>query len=387
MIPLPPLALYLHIPFCVHKCPYCDFSSEALTEMPETAYVDALMAEMRLWRRHQAEDGRALIAIYLGGGTPSLLGGVSMARILGAVRDLWPLAPGCEISMEANPESVTDERLEGWRRAGVNRISLGLQALDEGRLVLLERPHDLVAARRALAAVKAAGFQRFGLDLIHSTPGHDLEVWRDELAEALAVQPDHLSCYGLSLEPETPFYQRQQAGRLILPDEEQQRELFQETRRILDAAGYAPYEISNFAPLEGRCLHNLNYWRFGDYLGFGAAAHGKLTDGRGRVRRYHHADRAEAYMETLEAGDIPWREMPLEPLEAASECVVMGLRLQEGMCRGTYAALAGEDLLQRCGDAVIRFREMGLLELDETHIRLTPEGVLLADGVMAEFLV
>ncbi|MBF0589726.1 MAG: radical SAM family heme chaperone HemW, partial [Magnetococcales bacterium] len=367
------------------KCPYCDFASEAHEVIPEQPYLEALLREMALWRHRYPHDERPLISIYLGGGTPSLMRPQSVARLLSVIGELWPLAADCEISMEVNPESATPERLAGYRQAGMNRISLGIQALDERRLKSLQRPHDLATARRVMGWVRQQGFERFGLDLIFATPGHTPELWHQELEEALAAQPDHLSCYALTLEPGTPFHRRMEAGDLQLPDEEMGLALFQQTRQVLTAAGYPPYEISNFAPPSGRCRHNVNYWAFGDYLGFGAGAHGKWSDGGGAVWRMDHSEGVRGYLKAVEQGK-PWRAKRLSSQDAASECVMMGLRMQEGMHRATYAGYAGEDLTARWPEETARFVEMGLLALEDSHIRLTPEGVLLADGIMAEFL-
>lgn len=384
-----PLGLYCHVPYCVAKCPYCDFASRAVARdrVPGERYGAALVAELAQWRRRLAGDPRPLASLYFGGGTPSLLEPATIARVLEGVRNHWPLDEGCEITLEANPESVTAETLTGYRAAGVTRLSIGVQSLDDQRLSHLGRPHDTATARRAVALARRAGFTNLSLDLIYATPGHDPERWRRELQEAAALGVEHLSCYALTVEPHTPLHRQVAAGTITLPGEGEQLELFLTTRATLTALGYPPYEISNFAPPGRECRHNLLYWEFGDYLGVGAGAHGKLTGAGNRLRRFANAPDGEAYLAALEADDPPpGEEWQPTPGEAAAEALMMGLRLQAGMARATYAALAGADLLSLRGGAVERLVTGGLLEVTAERVRLTAGGTAVANGVMRELI-
>ncbi|MBF0367939.1 MAG: radical SAM family heme chaperone HemW [Magnetococcales bacterium] len=382
--PLPknrPLSLYLHLPFCAHKCPYCDFASQVENTLPEERYTHSLLKEIRAWRQWLATDDRPLASIFIGGGTPSLFQPASIATILEVISDQFDLFPTCEITLEANPESVTVERLSGYLEAGINRFSLGIQAFSDDRLKQLERPHRLAKAQAAIVAAREAGVDNLNLDLIFGTPGHTLEQWQGELFRALEFSPEHLSCYQLTVEPGTPFHVRKMDRRL--PEEEIQLELFQETRSILSHHGYLPYEISNFAKPGYPCRHNDHYWLFGDYLGLGASAHGKWTGEDGATHRSVHSVSPESYMESMEADPPAIPPMtPVSPEEAASECLLMGLRRKEGMARALYREIAGADLLERKPREVERFVEEGLVRVTPERVWLTDKGLLLGDGVM-----
>ncbi|MBF0425857.1 MAG: radical SAM family heme chaperone HemW [Magnetococcales bacterium] len=387
MIP-PPLALYLHIPFCTRKCPYCDFYSRAgITPEKETAYIDALLRELFHWRQHLQTDPRPLGSVFFGGGTPSLLSVASITRILNTIRTLWPLAPEAEITLEANPDSATQQRLEGYRAAGVNRLSLGVQAFDHKRLHLLGRIHSVEAARQALRAARAAGFDNLGLDLIYATPGHTLAAWQEELAEAMSWNPEHISCYTLTLEPDTPFA-RQHAQ--TLPEEEIALELFQATRGILAEQGWPPYEISNFAKPGRHCRHNSNYWTFGDYLGVGAAAHGKLTrldTPTPQVYRTGNPADIAAYVNALRPGSpSPIRETFQTRDETAADALIMGLRQEIGLERPLYQWIKGIDIVTEKSRQLDPLRAAGWIDHTPERLFLTPRGVVLADTILASLL-
>lgn len=379
---LPPLSLYVHIPFCAAKCPYCDFASTVVEVLPERSYLDTLVRELTWYRRRLAAEGRPLHSIFIGGGTPSLLRGETIAALLRHVRALWPLEEGCEITLEANPESATADRMALWRAGGVNRLSLGIQAFDPERLAFLGRIHTVERSERAIAAARDAGFERINLDLIHTTPGQTVRGWREEMERALTWEPGHVSAYQLTLEPGTPFFGRYRST----GDEEQALALFEETRRFWADNGLFPYEISNFSRPGQMCRHNLNYWRFGDYLGVGAAAHGKLTGGDGVIRRTVNPAGLGAYMAAWrapvgEGGGAVLRAV--SPEEAGGECWLMGLRLAEGMRRETCRRVTGRDPVEDHGQVVENLLQSGFLTVDSERVALTARGVPVLDAILA----
>ncbi|MBF0263592.1 MAG: radical SAM family heme chaperone HemW [Magnetococcales bacterium] len=373
----PPLTLYIHLPFCIRKCPYCDFHSLPDRLGDESAYVARLIVELRHWRGFFAQDTRLLHAIFFGGGTPSLLQASSIGSILEAVRLTWPLEPGCEITLEANPESCQREKMAVWREAGINRVSLGIQALDDQRLRLLGRPHDRAGALEAARGLLESGFTHLNADLIYATPGQSLDSWRGELREAVGLGLGHLSCYALTLEEGTPFQARHAAGRMVLPDEALSLAFFGFTRHFLAEHGYEPYEISNFARAGQACRHNGNYWAYGDYLGIGSGAHGKWSDGAGVTWRW--ANPADLSVYLRESFATPER---LSAREAGMECVMMGLRTRVGVERARYRGVTGVDLVEACGARVMGLVEAGLLEVDGERVRVTEVGVSRLDGIV-----
>lgn len=408
-----PLTLYVHVPFCLSKCPYCDFRSMALASVPEQRYLKAVIRELTLRRQQLSHDRRPLHAIFFGGGTPSLFKAATIAGFLEQILALWPVSTTCEITLEANPESATLEKMRDWRQMGINRLSLGIQAFDPLRLQLLERPHDLPSARRAIRQARRVGFDNLNLDLIYATPGHTLQIWEKELQEAMAWEPQHLSCYALSIEPGTPFFQRSQTSSWNAVGETMETALFRQTWRMLPQGGWFPYEISNFArllpqassssSLEGWansasklvCLHNRNYWSFGDYLGVGAAAHSKLStvtkceatrDAMIQVWRHVNPDTPEAYMTVVEAGGSPLQTVQTSSEEAGRECLLMGLRHDQGVRRTLYQCLTGKDLLSHQARNLALLAEAGLLSIDSQRVRLTEKGILLADAITVKLL-
>jgi len=310
--PLPPLALYVHIPWCVQKCPYCDFNSHALKQgLPETAYIDALLEDLEadLFR----VPGRELSSIFIGGGTPSLLSAEAIARLLAGIRARIPFADDIEITMEANPGTVEAGRFAGFQAAGINRISIGVQSFDSAQLQKLGRIHDPDQASSAARQAAGLGLRSFNLDLMHGLPGQSLEQALDDLRQAIALAPPHLSWYQLTIEPNTAFGARPPQ----LPEDETLWDIQEQGHALLLAAGYRQYEISAYAKPGFECQHNLNYWRFGDYLGIGCGAHGKLTDAatgviQRTVKIKHpkgYLDPARAYLDecwTVSADELPF---------------------------------------------------------------------------------
>ncbi|MBF0098125.1 MAG: radical SAM family heme chaperone HemW [Magnetococcales bacterium] len=386
---LPALTLYMHIPFCQQKCPYCDFRSEVMSPWPEEAYVAAVQRELQ-WRRQQlAEDVRPLQAIFIGGGTPSLLAPRSVEGLLSCVYTLWPVVDDCEITLEANPESATLEKMQAWRAMGVNRLSLGIQALTEERLQALQRPHDLATARLAIRHAQQVDFSTLNLDLIYATPGQSIDGWQQELVEAMAWGAEHLSCYTLTIEEGTPLHTRLQQGTWLPLEEEKETQLFLHTRRQLAAGGWPAYEISNFARPGHHCRHNSNYWVYGDYLGVGVAAHGKWSLADGRRLRSQNRRSIAAYLafmarDALREADHPfWQVQSLTPQEAGQEIVLLGLRHAAGVDRALYRQVTGLELVQEKQALLQQWREAGWVQWDAARLQLTESGLLRADGLIA----
>lgn len=335
----PSLALYLHWPFCRAKCPYCDFNSHVREAVDEARWRDALLAELA---RHAAEtSGRRLGSIFVGGGTPSLMPPATLAAVLAAAHDHWPPRGPVEITLEANPTSVEAGRLRDFRAAGVNRVSLGVQALEPTALAFLGRAHGVAEAVFALELARAT-FPRVSFDLIYARPGQSVAAWRAELARALALGADHLSLYQLTIEPGTRFHTLHAAGRLALPDDETQAQLWEVTQELTEAAGLVAYEVSNHARPGAECRHNLIYWRSGEWLGIGPGAHGRLELGGQRLAT--EAIRLpEAWLRAVERrGSGERLRTPLGAADQLAELLLMGLRLAEGVPLERLERLAAE---------------------------------------------
>mgnify|MGYP005839095631 CR=1 FL=1 len=376
---LPPLSLYVHLPWCLKKCPYCDFNShESKGELPQREYVDALVADLEaslplVW-------GRRVVSVFVGGGTPSLFSPAAIERLLDAVRARLPLEPGGEITLEANPGTFERERFRAYRAAGVTRLSIGVQSFDDASLRALGRVHD---ARQALAAVDEAAhtFDTFNLDLMYALPGQTLEGLERDLARALAFAPPHLSVYHLTLEPNTVFATRPPAG---LPDDDTASAMLDAIVERTAAAGLARYEVSAFARAGHRCVHNLNYWRFGDYLGLGAGAHGKLSFPDRIVRQVRWRDPA-TYLQRVAEGRAVSNEHVVGAADLPFEFVLNALRLREGFALALFAERTGlsPSVLD---DALQVAAARGLVERDGTHVRPTARGFDFLSDLQALFL-
>ncbi len=375
--PPPGPGLYLHLPWCLRKCPYCDFNSHPLAgEVPEQAYVEALLADLE----HDLPllGGRSIASVFIGGGTPSLFSGRAIGRLLEGIASRLPLAGDVEITLEANPGTVDAGRFRDYRGAGVNRLSLGVQSFDDRMLERLGRIHDATQARLAFATARAAGFDNINLDLMFGLPGQDPGQALDDLAQALALAPEHLSWYELTLEPGTPFHHHPPR----LPAEEELVRMQEAGLERLEAAGYHRYEVSAFA-LEGRaCRHNLNYWRYGDYLGIGAGAHGKLTTGDTILRRRRpghpgHYLAGAGDPRRLEEQEVPPEERPLEFMMNA-------MRLVDGVPAALFPERTGLSLAS-CAGAVEQAVGAGLMESAES-LRPTPAGLRYLNDLLALFL-
>lgn len=372
--------LYLHWPFCRAKCPYCDFNSHVASAVDHRRWLAAYRAEIA---RIAAETGpRTLGSIFFGGGTPSLMPPELVAGILEAVRAAWPLAGDPEVTLEANPTSVEAERFRSFRDAGINRVSVGLQALDDNDLRRLGRRHDAAEGRAALGLAQSV-FPRVSFDLIYARQHQTPAAWRAELAAALALGPEHLSLYQLTIEDGTPFAARAARGRLAgLPDEDRAAALYDITQELCDAAGLPAYEISNHARPGAECRHNLVYWRSGDFAAIGPGAHGRLTLAGRRLATEGHREpmRWLAAVETAGSGESD--RVALSSAEAAEEYALMGLRLPEGIDPGRLAAAGRPANPARAA----RLVELGLIECDDRRLRVAPRGRLLLDRIIAELL-
>ncbi|MBA4748518.1 MAG: coproporphyrinogen III oxidase [Sphingopyxis sp.] len=371
-----PLALYIHWPFCVAKCPYCDFNSHVRESVDQSIWQAALLADLR----HEAAllPDRHVSSIFFGGGTPSLMPPATVAALIGEAQRVWGLSEDCEITLEANPNSVEVANFAALAAAGVNRVSIGVQSFDAQALDFLGRAHDADEARRAIATAQAH-FARVSFDLIYARPGQSLGVWEAELAEALAFGTDHLSLYQLTIEPGTRFATLAAKGDLIIPDGDAAADLFEATDAMTRAAGLPRYEVSNHARIGSESRHNLTYWRYGDYAGVGPGAHG-----RRRAQATERHKKPENFLGAVERNGHGIKvEADLVPMQRASEALVMGLRLTEGVVLAQVEAksgLARGDFLDT--GAVARLAAQGLVMLDGDRLAVTDAGILLLDSVL-----
>jgi putative oxygen-independent coproporphyrinogen III oxidase len=380
----PALAIYVHWPFCLSKCPYCDFNSHVRDTVDHDRWRTALLAELD----HYADrtPGRTVTSIFFGGGTPSLMEPATAAAVIERVAQRWTMAPGVEITLEANPSSVESARFADLAAAGVNRVSLGVQALDDASLAFLGRRHNATEALAALAVAKRQ-FARTSFDLIYARPGQSVADWRIELERALEEGTEHLSVYQLTIEEGTKFATLAARGELDMPDEETQAVLYETTQEILQAAGLPAYEISNHARPGAESRHNLTYWRYGDYVGIGPGAHGRLTvDGRKLATRAHKAP--EIWLDRVAAkGHGAHADVDVTMAERGDELLMMGLRLTEGVSRARLRDQLGADvdtLLDRT--KLGRLVEAGFLALDECNLRATAAGRQRLNAVLASLL-
>jgi putative oxygen-independent coproporphyrinogen III oxidase len=376
----PAFGVYVHWPFCRSKCPYCDFNSHVrhgLIDQPR--FVRAFTAEIAVTAART--PGRTVSTIFLGGGTPSLMEPATVAAILDAVANNWHVADDIEVTLEANPTSVEARRFAGYRAAGVNRVSLGVQALDDTALVALGRTHT---AHEALGAVAIARriFQRYSFDLIYARPGQTAAQWRAELTNAISQAAGHLSLYQLTIEAGTPFAALHAAGRLAVPDADHARNLYDVTQEVCTAAGLPAYEVSNHARPGAECRHNLVYWRCHEYAGIGPGAHGRLDiDG---VRSATATERSpEAWLGLVESqGHGLVTDEPLSRAEAADEYLLMGLRLAEGIDLSRFEMLAGHPL---SAGQIANLARHGLVETPRAgRLRVTPAGFPVLDAVVTD---
>jgi putative oxygen-independent coproporphyrinogen III oxidase len=378
-----PLAVYIHWPFCRSKCPYCDFNSHVREAIDEARWSRALLVDLD--RQAELVPDREVVSVFFGGGTPSLMPPETVAALIARVKALWPVAPNLEVTLEANPNSAEAERFAGFAAAGVNRLSLGIQALDPAALEFLGRRHDRGEAIAAIRLARAT-FPRTSFDLIYARPGQSVAAWQKELNEALTLTGDHLSLYQLTIEPGTAFGNRAARGETLAADEDTAVALFEVTQERLAAAGLPAYEISNHARPGAECRHNLAYWRYEDYLGVGPGAHGRVTREDGKIATQQRRS-PEAWLAAVERHGTAVEEViPIAPETAVEEMLMMGLRLVEGIPRGRLEALAGREVEDLFGTALPPLIEGGFLILDDDRLAATAAGRQRLNAVLAALL-
>ncbi|PSU74412.1 YggW family oxidoreductase [Photobacterium phosphoreum] len=382
MLVPPPLSLYVHIPWCVQKCPYCDFNSHALkTELPELDYIDALIDDLETdLMAYQLINGqRPLHSIFIGGGTPSLISPTEIGRLLAAIETRIPFSDNIEITMEANPGTVEAGRFEGYRHAGVNRISIGIQSFQDDKLQRLGRIHGSPEAIKAIELAKSAGLNSFNTDLMHGLPDQSIADAISDLKQAIALDPPHLSWYQLTIEPNTLYYSKPPT----LPDDDDLWDIFEQGHALLTAAGYQQYEISGYSKVGKQCQHNLNYWRFGDYLGIGCGAHGKISFDDGRIIRTVKVKHPRGYLHA----DKPYlsEQISVADSERPFEFFMNRFRLLE--------ACPKQDFIDRTGlplttiEANIDWAiEQNYLHDNGDHWQITEHGKLFLNDLLAAFV-
>lgn len=373
--------VYVHWPFCAAKCPYCDFNSHVRSQVDESGWVDGILSELDWTARHQS--ARPVVeTIFFGGGSPSLMSGEAVGRILQKIVSLWPMANDAEITLEANPASADAARFADYRAAGVNRVSLGVQALNDADLKKLGRLHDVAEAKSALKMAQAA-FARVSLDLIYARPDQTDAAWRAELKEALSFGTEHLSLYQLTIEPETPYALLHKNGQLQIPDDDIAAGLYETTQELTIAAGVPAYEISNHARPGAESRHNLIYWRYGDYAGVGPGAHGRL-DLNGVRTATAAIKLPERWRDTVAKNSHGFAERtPVSNDEAAREHLLMNLRLGEGVDLAAYQRRWGT---RPPAQKIAVMAEQGFVTLRDDLLTATPQGRLLLNRVIEELI-
>jgi len=378
---IPPLGLYIHLPWCERKCPYCDFNSYAADgEIPQRAYVDALLNDLEqdlplVW-------GRSIDSIFIGGGTPSLFSAAEIDRLLSGLRALLNFAPAIEVTLESNPGSAESDNYSGYRAAGINRLSIGVQSFDDEKLAILGRVHDAAAARAAFAAARAAGFDNVNLDLMFALPEQSLLQACTDLEQAIQLEPEHISHYQLTLEPNTLFHKKPPAN---LADEDLTAEQQAACHALLANHGYRQYEVSAWCRDGRESQHNLNYWHFGDYLGIGAGAHSKITlAGENRVLRRQRQRQPRAYLAEAGRNSIV-SEKQLDAADLCFEFMLNALRLKQGFATSLFHENTGLTLNYLL-PTLETARNKGLLEFDGTKIRPTELGFNYLNDLQALFL-
>jgi len=383
-----PFSLYIHIPYCVSKCPYCDFNSHVVAEIPEKSYTAALIAELGRYAGLDDWRGRPIQSIFFGGGTPSTFHPESIGKILERVAAQWPLVSECEITLEANPGTVDRANFFGYRACGVNRISIGVQSFQPRLLKFLGRVHSADEAKEALAVVRESGFDNFNLDLIYANPSQTLQELAADLETALSFQSPHLSAYNLTIEEGTPFHQEYRRGSIQLLSEEDEIEMADHIEQRLRQAGLERYEISNYARPGFHSRHNVNYWTDGDYLGLGAGAHSyqkTRTDGS-YGRRWWNEKAPNRYIQA-----VSWNRQAVAETEqpdirkAAGDFMFSGLRLTDGISLDAFAARFGQNPVTFYPQMPDWISE-GYMEKNDDRLRLTRRGLMVANSIFVHFV-
>ncbi|WP_373214355.1 radical SAM family heme chaperone HemW [Ruminococcus sp. 5_1_39BFAA] len=371
-----PLELYVHIPFCVKKCAYCDFLSAPGTKELQREYVQALLEEIRADRE---EKSRPVTSVFIGGGTPSILDGQLMGRILEELRSNFAMLPDAEVTIEANPGTLSAEKLDTYRKSGVNRLSLGLQSPQDEELAVLGRIHSYDAFLESYYMSREAGFSNVNVDLMFAIPEQTRDGWQENLRKVAALEPEHISAYSLIVEEGTPFAER----KLNLPDEDTEYAMYEDTAEILGQYGFRQYEISNYARKGFACRHNIGYWRRRDYLGFGLGA-ASFCGGM----RYSNTDDLGYYLKN--SGDFHKLQCNVEMLtekDAMAEFMFLGLRMTDGISRAEFENSFGIPIEMIYGTILEKYKKLGLLEEQNGRICLTRRGIHMSNHVMADFLI
>ena len=372
--------LYIHWPFCQAKCPYCDFNSHVAREIDQSRWLRAYLSEID--RYGEMLSGRVLNSVFFGGGTPSLMNPEVVAAILDRVRRTWPAANDLEVTLEANPGSVEAGKFRAFAQGGVSRISMGVQALNDRDLKRLGRIHSAKEAQQAFDIARQT-FERVSFDLIYARQDQTLDDWRSELREALGMAIDHLSLYQLTIEQGTAFGDRYAAGRLRgLPEDDLAADMYHATQDICDAAGLGAYEVSNHAKPGSESRHNMIYWRYGDYVGIGPGAHGRITRDRQRFATEAFSS-PERWLTSVEKGNAEKRAIPLSQQDQAAEYLLMGLRITDGIDADRFAALSGVPLNP---ETVAHLQEIGMVETGGTALRATRQGRAVLNAVIRDLL-
>jgi oxygen-independent coproporphyrinogen-3 oxidase len=382
-----PFSLYIHIPYCLSKCPYCDFNSHVVAQIPETGYTDALLRELELYGEESGWRGRTLQSIFFGGGTPSTFKPTSIGKLLAWVAATFPIANDCEITMEANPGTVDAAHFAGYRDAGVNRISVGVQSFQAKLLKFLGRVHSADEAEKALNIVKQSGFDNFSFDLIYANPGQTLADLEADLDTALEFNPPHLSAYNLTFEEGTPFHHEYRAGRMANLDEDVEIAMAERIDAKLGAAGLKRYEISNFARPWFHSRHNVNYWHSGDYLGLGAGAHSYRRNDDGVTgRRWNNEKSPAKYITQIDdtRQAVVERES-IDAHKAAAEFMFLGLRMTEGIRADAFRQRFGQTA-QEFYPQIDTWIEGDLIVEQGEFIRFTAKGLMLANSIFVHFM-
>ncbi len=379
------ISLYIHFPFCLRKCLYCDFNSLAGSRVPASEYMAAVIREMEL-RAERLDAPADSPTLYFGGGTPSLMEPCLVEDVIRTAARCYGLDAAAEITMEANPGTLTKAKLAGYRSAGVNRLSLGVQSFNDAMLSRLGRVHSAREAREAFATARETGFANIGIDLIHTLPGQTLAMWEGDLGEALSLAPGHVSAYGLTIEEGTPFHALAEAGTLVLPLEEEAVRMFQATSVTLQGAGYEQYEISNFALPGFRSRHNQVYWRRESYLGFGAGAHSFMGAPPWGIR-WKNPDSSSAYLDAISRDTLPEEEVSLlGKRDAMAERLFLGLRMREGVADDLFRREFGMTIGEAYPDELPELLAAGLLQWQEGALRLSERGLIISNQVFVRFV-
>jgi putative oxygen-independent coproporphyrinogen III oxidase len=378
---LPPLALYIHFPWCIRKCPYCDFNSHELKDaLPETAYIDALVQDLE--QELPAMWGRSIVSIFMGGGTPSLFSPETMDRLISALRARLNFSADIEITLEANPGSVEHDKFAEFRGAGINRLSIGVQSFNDDQLSKLGRIHNARDAIRAAETAHKVGLDNFNLDLMYALPGQTLQQAQTDVATTVDLEPSHISYYQLTIEPNTFFHHQAPP----LPDDDLTHHIETVCRTQLAQAGYSRYEISAYAKADKRCQHNLNYWQFGDYLGIGAGAHGKLTDAhRQQITRSWKLKHPHDYLRKAATPQRIGGSTVLKDADVSFEFMLNALRLSNGVSTDLFVQRTGLPLSE-IADTLVQAQESDLLEQRTNMIQPTPRGLDYLNDLTSLFL-